>query len=45
VTGIFTGAVILFLAVTGMPWSDVWGVKVQAWTTATGLNRPRLQQK
>jgi uncharacterized iron-regulated membrane protein len=23
-----------------MPWSDVWGGKVQAWTTATGLNRP-----
>jgi len=40
VTGIFTAAVILFLAVTGMPWSDVWGGKVQAWTTATGLNRP-----
>ncbi|MFM9270148.1 PepSY-associated TM helix domain-containing protein [Halomonas elongata] len=28
VTGIFVGGLILFLAVTGMPWSTVWGSKV-----------------
>ncbi|MBW5800003.1 PepSY-associated TM helix domain-containing protein [Halomonas elongata] len=28
VTGIFVGGFILFLAVTGMPWSTVWGSKV-----------------
>ncbi|HXW70652.1 MAG TPA: PepSY domain-containing protein [Methylocella sp.] len=40
VTGLFTSAVILFLAVTGMPWSLVWGQYVQDWTTAAGLSRP-----
>ncbi|WP_136247853.1 PepSY-associated TM helix domain-containing protein [Halomonas borealis] len=28
VTGLFVGVFILFLAVTGMPWSTVWGSKV-----------------
>lgn len=28
VTGIFVGGFILFLAATGMPWSTVWGSKV-----------------
>ncbi|QFU00734.1 PepSY-associated TM helix [Halomonas sp. THAF5a] len=28
VTGLFVGGVILFLAVTGMPWSALWGSKV-----------------
>ncbi|MFG6176018.1 PepSY-associated TM helix domain-containing protein [Halomonas sp. THAF12] len=28
VTGLFVGGIILFLAVTGMPWSTVWGSKV-----------------
>lgn len=28
VTGVFVGGFILFLAVTGMPWSTVWGSKV-----------------
>lgn len=27
VTGIFAGGLILFLAVTGMPWSAIWGKK------------------
>jgi uncharacterized iron-regulated membrane protein len=40
VTGIFAGVVILFLAVTGMPWSPIWGKTVQQWTTAAGLGRP-----
>jgi uncharacterized iron-regulated membrane protein len=32
--------VILFLAVTGMPWSDLWGGAVQTWATSHGLSRP-----
>lgn len=40
VTGAFAGVVILFLAVTGMPWSQVWGDKVQQWTTEAGLGEP-----
>lgn len=40
VTGIFAGAVILFLAVTGMPWSLFWGAHVQQWATAANLYEP-----
>jgi len=40
VTGAFAGAIVLFLAVTGMPWSDVWGGKVQELATSAGLSRP-----
>jgi len=40
VTGAFAGGIVLFLAVTGMPWSDVWGDKVQEMTTASGLGKP-----
>jgi uncharacterized iron-regulated membrane protein len=40
VTGIFAGAVILFLAVTGMPWSMFWGAHVQRWATAANLYEP-----
>jgi uncharacterized iron-regulated membrane protein len=40
VTGAFAGVVVLFLAVTGMPWSDVWGSKVQELATATETGRP-----
>lgn len=40
VAGIFAGVVIVFLAVTGMPWSLVWGDKVQTWTTAHNLGAP-----
>jgi uncharacterized iron-regulated membrane protein len=40
VTGLFAGAVILFLAVTGMPWSLFWGVHVQGWATAAHLTHP-----
>ncbi|MBZ9558914.1 MULTISPECIES: PepSY domain-containing protein [unclassified Modicisalibacter] len=28
VTGLFVGGFILFLAITGMPWSTLWGTKV-----------------
>lgn len=39
-TGILAAGVILFLAVTGMPWSGVWGKAVQAYVAAHGLGRP-----
>ncbi len=40
VTGAFTAVVILFLALTGMPWSLVWGAQVNGWLTANGLGTP-----
>jgi uncharacterized iron-regulated membrane protein len=40
VTGLFSCVVILFLAVTGMPWSMFWGDHVQRWATAANLNEP-----
>jgi uncharacterized iron-regulated membrane protein len=40
VTGAFGGAIVLFLALTGMPWSVFWGANVNAWTTAHGLGVP-----
>ncbi len=39
-TGIVAGAVILFLAVTGMPWSGVWGKGLQGLVAAQGWGRP-----
>jgi len=41
VTGVFAGAVILFLAITGMPWSAFWGKEVRQITTEAGLGRPK----
>lgn len=40
VTGAFGAIVILFLALTGMPWSLVWGSQVNGWLTANGLGTP-----
>ncbi len=40
VTGLFAGAVIVFLAATGMPWSAFWGQEVRKITTEAGLGRP-----
>jgi uncharacterized iron-regulated membrane protein len=40
VTGLFVGAVIVFLAVTGMPWSAVWGAQARGLVNAAGLGRP-----
>jgi uncharacterized iron-regulated membrane protein len=45
VTGSFAAAVILFLAVTGMPWSMFWGNHVQNWVTAANLYEPRAPAK
>lgn len=40
VTGAFAAIFILFLAVTGMPWSMFWGDRVQAWVSTENLGRP-----
>jgi uncharacterized iron-regulated membrane protein len=39
-TGAFAGTIILFLALTGMPWSALWGKTVRDWTNAAGWGRP-----
>ncbi|HUL94351.1 MAG TPA: PepSY domain-containing protein [Burkholderiales bacterium] len=41
VTGVFASGVILFLAFTGMPWSNVWGGKVQELATEHNMSRPQ----
>lgn len=40
VTGLFVGSVIAFLAVTGMPWSGVWGNKVNEWANGGNYGYP-----
>ncbi|POO53166.1 PepSY-associated TM helix domain-containing protein [Agrobacterium rosae] len=40
VTGIFVGIFIVFLAITGMPWSGVWGAKVNEWTNGNNFGYP-----
>jgi uncharacterized iron-regulated membrane protein len=39
-TGVYVGGVVLFLAVTGMPWSAVWGDQVMGAVKAGGWGRP-----
>jgi len=41
VAGVFAGGLIVFLAVTGMPWSAVWGQEVRKLTTDAGWGRPK----
>ena len=38
--GLYVGGIILFLAVTGMPWSAVWGDQVMGAVKASGWGRP-----
>ena len=38
--GIVAGAVVLFLAGTGMPWTGVWGNAVRGYVASHGLGRP-----
>ena len=38
--GLYVGGIILFLAVTGMPWSAVWGDQVMGVVKASGWGRP-----
>lgn len=40
VTGIFVGFFIVFLALTGMPWSGVWGAKVNEWANGSNFGYP-----
>lgn len=40
VTGLYAGAIIVFLAVTGMPWSAVWGDQVMGAVKNTPWGRP-----
>lgn len=40
VTGAYAGIFILFLALTGLPWSGVWGAKFYDWSYALGLGIP-----
>lgn len=40
VLGIFLGGFIVFLAVTGMPWSQVWGAKVNEWANGHNYGYP-----
>ncbi|HTO33885.1 MAG TPA: PepSY domain-containing protein [Pararhizobium sp.] len=40
VSGIFVSFFIVFLAVTGMPWSGVWGEKVNEWANGNNFGYP-----
>ena len=40
-TGAIAGAIILFLAVTGMPWSVFWGAQVRQIVTEQGWGKPK----
>ncbi|MAA96777.1 MAG: hypothetical protein CMN87_17985 [Stappia sp.] len=40
VSGILVGGVLVFLAVTGMPWSSVWGARVNQWANGTNFGYP-----
>jgi len=41
VTGVFACAIVLFLALTGMPWSIFWGKNVNEWLSAHDLGVPK----
>jgi uncharacterized iron-regulated membrane protein len=41
VTGLYAGAVIAFLAVTGMPWSAFWGAQYANVVRESGVGRPK----
>lgn len=40
VTGLYAGGIIAFLAITGMPWSAVWGEQVMGAVKNTAWGRP-----
>lgn len=40
VTGLLAGGFILFLAITGMPWSVLWGAKVNQWANGHNFGYP-----
>lgn len=39
--GLLAAPTILFLAVTGMPWTEVTGKQLQTWVASQGLGRPQ----
>lgn len=41
VTGLYAGAIIAFLVVTGMPWSTFWGGQYMGFVKDQGLGRPK----
>lgn len=41
VTGFIAGSGLLFLALTGLPWSGWWGQQVRTWSNEAGLGQPR----
>lgn len=43
-TGLLAAAVILFLALTGMPWTGVAGEQLQGWVASQGLGRPKAPE-
>jgi len=40
VTGAFAGFIVLFLAISGMPWSVFWGAQLNKQMTASGIGYP-----
>ncbi|MFU1926468.1 PepSY-associated TM helix domain-containing protein [Bordetella hinzii] len=40
VTGLFTALFIVFLALTGLPWSQIWGAKVNQWANGSNFGYP-----
>lgn len=40
VLGVVLGGFIAFLAITGMPWSGVWGAQVNAWANGNNFGYP-----
>lgn len=39
-TGMFVGAMLVFLAITGMPWSVLWGQQVNQWANGNNFGYP-----
>jgi uncharacterized iron-regulated membrane protein len=42
VTGLVAGGGLLFLALTGLPWSIWWGEQLRNWSNAAGLGQPTV---
>ncbi|CAM3060311.1 PepSY domain-containing protein [Paracoccus nototheniae] len=40
VTSVVVGGFIVFLAITGMPWSNIWGGKVNEWANGQNFGYP-----
>lgn len=40
VTGVFAGGALVFLAITGMPWSVLWGAQVNQWANGHNFGYP-----